>query len=164
MIPEPIRSKWMKTMLVISCVLNIFLGGVVTGIVTGWYLPPMISKHLPHLSSDVAMMLMNRLVSGLSQGDQDIIRDSFVTRKVVLSEKIGAARLAKLQVLEALTAEPFDSAKLDAALQNLNSKMAAIPLEMRNILMEVAPRLSNETRHKLAERIRMASFERRGAF
>jgi uncharacterized membrane protein len=106
----------------------------------------------PHLSVDVANALMNRLVQGLAEKDRQIIQDAFARRQTALAEKLDTARLAKLKVQEALRAEPFDPSQFNAALQNLDSQMSALPHVFQNLMMEVAPRVSVESRRQLADR------------
>lgn len=147
------RSNWTIIGLVLSCLMNVFLGGVLAGIVTGRFLPPMIHMRPSHLSVDVAQTLINRLTAGLAENDQQIIQNAFRGRETDLAETINAARHAKTKVQEALRAEPFDGSQFDAALQNLDLKMAALPRIFQSLMKEVAPSLSADSRRKLGERL-----------
>lgn len=146
------RSNWTMIGLVLSCLINVLLGGVLAGMVTGRFLPPMIQMRPPHLSVDVAQTLMNRLTAGLVENDQQIIQNAFRVREADLAETINAARHAKAKVQEALQAEPFDGPQFEVALQNLDSKMAALPRLFQSLMKEVAPSLSSDSRWKLGER------------
>lgn len=147
------RATWTIYALVISCVMNLFLGGVITGIVTGRFLSPMMAMEQPHFTGNVASMLMERLTSGLAEKDQQIIRHAFAIRQTDLVEKLEAARLAKLKVHEALRVDPFDQSKFDAALETLDSKMSALPRTFQSLMKEVAPRISVDSRRELADRL-----------
>ena len=68
-----------------------------------------------------------------------------------LKQQLGQVRAAREQVREALVAEPFDPAQLEAALARLRERSAAIQLDMHRGLVESARTLTPEQRNRLAE-------------
>lgn len=68
-----------------------------------------------------------------------------------LKQQLGQVRAAREQVRETLVAEPFDPAKLEAALTRLREQSSAIQLDMHRGLVESARNLTPEQRRRLAD-------------
>jgi uncharacterized membrane protein len=71
--------------------------------------------------------------------------------RVELRRHLGDVRRAREQVRQVLLVEPFDPAKLDAALTVLRERSAALSLQMHRDLLETARGLTPEERRKLAD-------------
>lgn len=68
-----------------------------------------------------------------------------------LKDSVRDVRQAREAVREALTREPFDRARLEAALGTLRERTSGIQLEMHRVLLERASSLDADQRKRLAE-------------
>jgi uncharacterized membrane protein len=72
------------------------------------------------------------------------------TDRARLKQQLGQVRAAREQVRDALAAEPFDPAQLEAALARLREQSAAIQLDMHKGLLESVRNATPEQRKRLA--------------
>ncbi len=135
-------SRWLLIgLLVVSIGVNVFLGGVFTG--RRFFRPPpnpdvMISRVVEHLSS------------ALSPADSTTMHRIFDAHRRLFADRFAALRRAHAALSQAMAAEPFDRAALDAALQGVERERMALGEVFRASLLETAMEISPQGRQILA--------------
>lgn len=132
------KAKWLLGGAIASLCLNLFLvGGMIAGRMHG----PMGGPE------GKGGMIMATVPPEL----KDIIREKLKARGPEFQAARNDIRLIKVQVADALAAEPFDAAKLDAALAELEKSAGTILHLSQQGLSKIATELTPEQRHQWAE-------------
>jgi uncharacterized membrane protein len=134
----------LKTLLIVSLVLNIFLLGAIAGGTYRW-----MAKQKADV---VAQQRGLRFAAAELSGDrQDQLRQSLrQTRRESLQEIIDA-RAGRIAVVQALAAPQFDRAALDAALARTRAADVAVRAQVEATVAEFASTLTPDERLKLVD-------------
>jgi uncharacterized membrane protein len=132
------KAKWLLGGLVVSVCLNLFLlAGMVAGRMHGPLGGP----------EGKGGMVMATVPPEL----KPIIRDKLKARGPEFREEKEKMRALRLHVADALAAEPFDPAKLDAALTELEQSAGKLLHHAQEGLAQIAGELTPEQRKQWAE-------------
>jgi uncharacterized membrane protein len=145
--PPGRRRRWLGLALVLSLAVNLFLVGILAG---GWlargpaagFDPAAGPASIPHM------------IRALPPTARDAALERFAERRRALRGQMTALRRARQSVYEALTAEAFDRAALEAALGDLREQVAALQAGLHEAIVAVAERLEAEDRREMAETLR----------
>jgi uncharacterized membrane protein len=136
-------SRWLLVgLLAVSLGVNVFLGGVFTG--RRLFRPPpnpdmMVSRVVEHLSAS------------LSPVDSTALHRVFDSHRRQFGERFAALRRAHAMLRDAMAAQPFDRAGLNAALDAVDRERAALGGVFHAALLEAATEMSPAGRQILAE-------------
>lgn len=132
------KAKWLLGGAIVSLCLNLFLvGGMIAGRMHG----PMGGPE------GRGGMIMATVPPDL----KPIIREKLKERGPEFKAARDNIRTIKVQVADALAAEPFDPAKFDTVLAELEKSAGAILHLSQQGLSEIAAELTPEQRHEWAE-------------
>lgn len=134
----------LKTLLIVSLVLNIFLLGAIAGGTYRW---------MAKQKADVVAQQrgLRFAAAELSRDRQDQLRQSLrQTRRASLQEIIDA-RAGRIAVVQALAAPQFDRATLDAALARTRAADVAVRAQVEATVAEFASTLTPDERLKLVD-------------
>lgn len=132
------KAKWLLGGAIVSLCLNLFLvGGMIAGRMHG----PMGGPE------PKGGMIMSTVPPGL----KPIIREKLKARGPDFEAERDNIRKIKAQVADALAAEPFDPAKLDAVLTDLEKSAGTILHLSQQGLSKIAAELTPEQRYQWAE-------------
>lgn len=87
----------------------------------------------------------------LPEQRRDVVDAVFATRRAALRERLRALFEARRDVREAMRAEPFDRAALDAAFGNLRRAEGEAAQQAQDTLGDVLQQLTPEERRQFAE-------------
>lgn len=119
------------------------------------------SHHHPH--AVMGLPGPRILASELEPAERAALRATFRDRHLAMRERVEALRAARAGVVEALRAEPYDRARLEAAFAELRAQDAATAQGVHEALMELAASLDPAGRARLADAMaRRGHEERRG--
>ena len=119
------------------------------------------SHHHPH--AVMGLPGPRILASELEPAERAALRAAFRDRHPAMRERVEALRAARAGVVEALRAEPYDPARLEAAFAELRAQDAATAQGVHEALMELAASLDPAGRARLADAMtRRGPGERRG--
>lgn len=82
-----------------------------------------------------------------------VLDEIYESRRAEFRERLTAMFEARRAVAEAIKAEPFDRAKLEAAFATLRERSGTIAAAAQDSLIEIASRLDSEERTQLADLI-----------
>jgi uncharacterized membrane protein len=88
--------------------------------------------------------------SGIAENDPAVKRVLEAHRSAV-RERMRALHEARVQVREALTAEPFDATRLESQIGNVKSATSALQAEMLGAMLELSRSLDVEQRKRMAD-------------
>lgn len=136
--------RWVKAALFVSLALNLFLGGLVVGrfIQAPW--GPFAGR--PDIGLD---MIVDRLVAGMSETDQRVVKGAVDKHRVAIITKLEAARAAKAHVKDTLRAEQLTSETLQSSLADVATTSDAARAEVMSLMLEIVPALSPDGRKKV---------------
>jgi len=132
------KAKWVMAGLIVSVCLNLFL---LAGMVAGRMHGPMGGPE------GRGGMVMATVPPEL----KSVIREKLKARGPEFREEKEKMRELRLRVADALAAEPFDPAKLDAALAELEQSAGKLLHHAQEGLAQIAAELTPEQRKKWAE-------------
>ena len=144
----PPSLRWL---LLGSLSLNLLLAMVLLG--WAWRLPshtPIEAEVFRELREPGSPLRWQRV---LEPERRDVVRASLAPERQRLREAARAARLARTEVADALRSEPFDAARLQAALAEQRAREQAIAERVHAGLQRLATALAPEERQRLAERL-----------
>ena len=119
----------------------------------------------PHGRHPHAVMSLpgSRILAGeLAAEDRKALRAAFHQRHPQMRERIEALQAARAAVVEALRAEPYDSARLQAAFAELRAQDGAAAVGVHEALVELAGSMDGAGRARLAEAMLRAPREHGG--
>ncbi len=161
--PDP--SKWrliLGPILLASLMVNLFLVGGVVGdrfapeatapaatVVTESMTPATPARPRPALATP-----MRDAIAQLPAEERRIVNDGFALRR----QETRAARermiAARTRAREVMAAETIDPTTLSGALAEMRAATGALQTVTHGVLMDVTPRLSADTRRKLADSLK----------
>lgn len=142
-IDKPQKPKAPKALVIglaVSIVLNLGLVGFIAGRI----------HHPKGMMMAGAAMQMMKMARALPEQDRTLVRDTLKQHRDMLKNLAQNHRAGRDAVKDALTTEPFDLAKLTAALAASREQSNAARDQMEKLLIEIAPKISPEGRQKLA--------------
>jgi uncharacterized membrane protein len=104
-----------------------------------------------HHHHDGPDLRMGRMGEHLSPAARAVIEETLEARRATLRREFQAMRAAREEVGEALRAEPFDRAALEAAFVRVRGRQDAIRATIQEGFAEAASKLPREERIKLAQ-------------
>jgi len=139
-------NKWLIGGLVLSLIVNLLLVGFVAGRMSGFDPPPAFG---PDPTAGFF-----RLLGFLPDERRAAIAPDLRKQMGVLLPMLRKMRGDQHEVLETLTAEPFDAAALEAALADLRANLTAAQVASHHSFIEMAKSLTPEERKSLARAMR----------
>jgi uncharacterized membrane protein len=98
------------------------------------------------------MAALRRAAQELPPPDRAVLRDALMSRAAALRSAQSDFRHHTTQVLDLLAAEQLDAARFAAEIEAARASRRAVTDEMVGAFLAAAPKLSVESRRKLAER------------
>lgn len=92
-----------------------------------------------------------RYAARLSGNDAAAFRRALEAHRAELSARIEASRNSRATVRQALQAEPFERARLEAAFADSRQAMTAFQQALQSLLLDAAGELSADGRRRLSE-------------
>jgi uncharacterized membrane protein len=151
-----IWSKRLRLLLVISLAVNLFfIGAIAVSAVTGHgRLGGMLGFGPPHGPRLTGMPNPRQLRGGLDDRGQQILESMLATRRDAFHVNLDAMFEARQTVADALAAKPYDPAKVEAAMAALREREAVLATGAQTMILELAARLDDGQRAKVAELLR----------
>ena len=94
---------------------------------------------------------LGRMEEHLSDESRAVLKQTVQARRETLASEFGAMRDARQGVADALSAEPFDQAALEAALAKVREHQDVIQETVQASFVEAASKLPRDERMKLAK-------------
>jgi Spy/CpxP family protein refolding chaperone len=132
--------RW-KVVLAVSLALNLFF----LGVAAARYFAP---GHFIDRRNFGARTFLQR--SGLDDAPPDV-RSLVHQHRDDVRKYMHALETARNEVREALSAEPFDPARLTAAFENMRVRTAALQEDMQSTMTKIAPQLEPKQRERMAQ-------------
>jgi uncharacterized membrane protein len=143
-------SRRTRIVLVVSLALNVFaLGALASAWVLGG--PGFGASHRP--ARFIGLPLPRQLQAALPERDHGLLRTTLDAHRPEIRTRIRAIFAARRAVADAIRAEPFDRARLEAALAALREKEGATAEEAHRMMTDLAAKLDAGGRAKVAELI-----------
>jgi hypothetical protein len=125
--------------LLLSLAINVLIAGVVLG-----------RMHAgPGPDSDDVQHIIGLIVRPYPPEIRRAFTDEALTQRGALLEKLNAMRDARREAFEAARAEPFDSARLDAAYANMRTAFAAMQQSIQRIEADAIARAPAPARREI---------------
>jgi uncharacterized membrane protein len=147
-------NRWLIAGLVLSVVVNLLLVGFVVGRLSGFTPPPVFS---PDPTAG-----FHRMLGFLSDDRRAAIMPDIRKEMGELMPLFRKVRGDQRSVFDALTAEPFDPAALDAALTNLRGNLSAAQVASHHSFVELAKQLTPDERKELSRSMHRPHMRGRG--
>jgi Spy/CpxP family protein refolding chaperone len=134
-------SRRLQVLLAVSLALNLFF----LGATAARFLAP---GHFADRRNNGAHTFLQR--SGLDEARPEV-------RELVQQHRNGVRQLmhelesARIEVRDALSAEPFDPARLAVAFESVRTRTAALQQDMQTTMTNVAPQLEPKQRERMAQ-------------
>jgi uncharacterized membrane protein len=150
------RSRWLTIALVISLGINLLILGAVAGhLLSGhrhmWQRPGMMQGEAGRGADRPGDMVIQRMTAALPAEHRPAFEAAMAQHRPQLVESGRAVREARTKVRDAMVAEPFDRAKLDAAFAELRARSQELQTAVHTAVSDAAVKLPAEARQKLAE-------------
>ena len=94
---------------------------------------------------------IDRILHSMPKEARAPVRAVLEAHRPQVAAKIAELRKARHDVRAALTADPFDRAKLDAAFAEVQSASMAMQADLHTVVADAVSKLDPEARHKLNE-------------
>jgi uncharacterized membrane protein len=150
-------NKGLAIALFASLAANIFLGGFVVGRLAGGPGHPRFDHPRHH-----AGPMMEPNLDALSSPGREAFHNVFEAERETLRERHRTLRERRTAFAAALTAEPFDRARAEAALNDLHAVTAEQQAAFAALMIDAVEELSDEDRKLLAKSIIDGSHWRSG--
>ncbi|HEY5607415.1 MAG TPA: periplasmic heavy metal sensor [Alphaproteobacteria bacterium] len=149
------RSRRLTIALVISLGINLLIVGAIAGhLLSGhrymWQRPGMIQGEVGRGSDRPGDMVIQRMTAALPAEYRPAFEAAIAEHRTQLVEAGRAMRDARMKVRDALVAEPFDPAKLDAAFSELRARSQELQTAVHAAVSAAAAKLPADARQKLA--------------
>ena len=146
-------SRRLRLLLVISLALNLFfIGAIAVSAISGYGrmggLLGFGPLHGPRLTG---MPNPRQLRGVLDERGQEILESMLETRRDTFHANLQPMLEARLALSQAIAAEPFDRAKVEAAMATLRDSEAVLHMGAQNMILELASQLDLAQRAKIAE-------------
>jgi uncharacterized membrane protein len=151
------RSRWLTIALVISLGINLLIVGVIAGrLLSGhrhmWERPGATQADRSRASDErPGDRVIQRLTEAVPAEYRPAFEAAMAEHRARLAEAGRAVREARMKVRDAMVAEPFDRAKLDAAFAELRARSQELQTAVHVAVAEAAAKLPPDARRKLAE-------------
>jgi uncharacterized membrane protein len=148
-----IWSRRLRLLLVISLALNLFfIGAIAVSAISGHGrmggLLGFGPSHGPRLTG---MPSPRQLRGVLDERGEEILESMLETRRDTFHVNLQPMFEARLAVSQAIAGEPFDPAKVEAAMSTLRDAEAVLHSSAQNLILELAAQLDPAQRAKVAE-------------
>jgi uncharacterized membrane protein len=137
-----------RVLLLASLALNLFFVGAAGTLLTRHYLSPPAAS-VP-IDRSVAGRI-DRLAATLPASDADILRAEVRADSARVEAAQSNYRQAQERVREALRAEPFDPARLSAAMAETRNARPAFDQALQELIASAAAKISKAGREKIAD-------------
>jgi Spy/CpxP family protein refolding chaperone len=146
-------SRRLRLLLVISLALNLFfIGAIAVSAIAGYGrmggLLGFGPLHGPRLTG---MPNPRQLRGVLDERGQEILESMLETRRDAFHANLQPMLEARLALSQAIATEPFDRAKVEAAMATLRDSEAVLHMGAQNMILELASQLDLAQRAKIAE-------------
>lgn len=150
------RSRWLTIALVISLGINLLILGAIAGhLLSGqrhmWQRPGMMQGEAGRGSDRPGDMVIQRMTAALPAEHRPAFEAAMAQHRAQLVEAGRTVRDARMKVRDAMVAEPFDPAKLDAAFAELRARSQELQTAVHAGVSAAAAKLPADARQKLAE-------------
>lgn len=145
--PVAARPDWLRWLVLVSLTLNLMLASALVAL--AWRV-------------ERAERAIEAPLPSASNGPwRELMRREFQKQRRVWIPDLRAARQARIEVADALRAEPFEVDRLKLALAALREADGRLQSRTQNALAELAAEMTPEDRERLARRMERASPVRR---
>jgi len=145
---ETRSGKWLAAALTASLAVNVFLGGLFVG---RWMGPsPVLADRGPPRGERPVQAMIDRMANALDAGERATFEAVMDKHRARLSATNAEYRDARRRTVELMSAEPFDAAKLEAAMRHLRDRNIEFQTTMHTALIEAAAALPPAARQKIA--------------
>jgi uncharacterized membrane protein len=144
-------SRRLRIVLVLSLALNLFAVGAVGAaaiVGDGWMGELAGVRQPPRLTG---MPNPRQLRAVLDDADQAILSATLEARRPAFRENLRAMFAAREAVAQAIAAEPFDHARVEAAFAALREREAVVAAAAQGTILDLVARLDGDGRAKVAE-------------
>ena len=156
---ETRAGKWLAVALTASLAANLFLAGLFVG---RWFGPPPMFAHAaaPRVTERPVQAKLDRVAGSLDESSRSTFETIVSRHRPRLADAGAAFRETRSRVAEVMAAEPFDKAKLDAALQDLRARSMEFQGTLHTALSDAAAGLPAPARQDLAKAATRSRSER----
>lgn len=142
------RRWWI--VLVVSLALNLFVAGALS---TAWVVGRGVAPFWREARRPAALGMPNprQLRAALNERQRPVLDEALRAHGPGIRDRIRQLAAARAEVAEAIRAEPFDRARLEAALARLREEEAAVAAATQGMVTEVVARLDADGRARVAD-------------
>ena len=145
---ETRSGKWLAVALTASLAINVFLGGLFIG---RWMGPsPVLADRGPPRGERPVQAMIDRMSNALDAADRTTFEATMDRHRPRLAASSAEFREARRRTVEFMSAEPFDAAKLEAAMRQLRDRNLEFQTSLHAALIDAATALPPAARHKIA--------------
>ena len=148
-----LEGRWVGWVLIVSLAVNLFLAGIVG--MRYW------REHFRPQPDRAMMGPVGRITQGLPESGRAKVRATMDAKREQYREQGREFRRARSEAMQALAAEPFDRAKVDAAFAEARRRADSMSAIMQTALIEASAQLTPEERKAFRERLADRERERR---
>ena len=149
-------QRWLGPMLLISVVVNLFLGA---------HFAVGVFRHFDHGAREGSMMLglpRGAVMQALTDEERQTLRQLMRPHRETLGEHFVDIRAARLALSDAVGTEPYDAERAKEAFQQVRNAMNSVATASQGALIDAFEELSPETRARIAEALKQPRRGRRG--
>jgi uncharacterized membrane protein len=148
-------GKWLALALLVSLGANMFMGGLLAGRFAGPAPePPEIGTGPggggPAPGERPLVAAIRRMAEALPEADRTRFEQAFLDRRRDIARAQLALRDARLELRDAIMADPFDRAKVEQAFAALRTRNDEVQRTLHTIALDAIARLSKDSRQALA--------------
>lgn len=145
--------NWLVTALVVSVTINVFLGSMIAGRMVYERLESneQDASHTHRHDRSSLRMELRALSSALPDDARATLRATLREKRTKMQPVFAEITESREEIRTLLSAETFDQAALQAAIDRLNSALAAIQAPMQDIILESAALMTPEQRKDMAD-------------
>lgn len=141
-------AKWLALALLVSLGLNLFLGGLLAG----RYFGP---QHRTFARSEAyerpGQDFFRRLIGRVPAEHRGAFEDVLNAKRPDMDRASQALRESRMKVREAVRAEPFDKARLEAAFGDVRERNMALQKSVHEAMAEAVQALPADVRRQLSQ-------------
>jgi uncharacterized membrane protein len=145
---ETRSGRWLAAALTASLAVNVFLGGLFVG---RWMGPsPVMAERGPPRGERPMQAMLDRISGALDAEDRAIFETVMDKHRPRLAATGTEFRNARRRTVDLMSAEPFDAAKLEAAMATLRERNLEFQQTLHGALIDAAAALPPGGRQKMA--------------
>lgn len=145
------RAKWLGGLLIVSLILNLFLGGYLLGReVFHWWHD---DRHQSHRADSPYRLQLRALGKSLPDAALETLREELSAERHAIRDRYRAIREQQLEIARILAAEPFEPARLEEAYTRYNATLGEMHSGMGDILIAAARSMSDAERRAFADKL-----------